>query len=333
MNHHHHHHHHHSNHYRESLQKNLETWFTSSEEMKDTLDLITQLSAQQATHQPSLFPRHLFIFMGDHGVAKEHHQTPTTESCMAPWLNENSPLLSLLNNSQTKMTLANVGCSEFSLNSPYLHNKPMRNETRNWRNEKALSIPQVKQAMRIGADLVAKKMSEGINVFVFSSKGRGQNLTHTVLAALLLSIPVDEIRKKHSEPIPDWVYVTIQEYQERTQPPQPTPVQFLSWFGGLETAAMTGAIIQAASHHGIIFLDDFPSLVAACLASPMDAHVQKALLTASNANSYLHQQILSRLEKKPMFHFSFPTHIPIGSLIAFSFLDPYLDLCNGSSSI
>jgi nicotinate-nucleotide--dimethylbenzimidazole phosphoribosyltransferase len=158
-------------------------------------------------------------------------------------------------------------------------------------------------AMEAGIDVVEAALAEGLDLLALGEVGIGNTTAAAAIAACLLGVPPEMVvgrgtgvddaglgRKR----------MAVARALAANQPDPNDPIGVLTAVGGLEIAALVGAILRAAAARTPIVLDGFVVGAAALLATTLCAAAQPFLLAAHRSPEPGHQAILAALGLEPL---------------------------------
>lgn len=262
--------------------------------------------------RPSLSPqvKHL-LFYGDHGIAatasaKEAEGPDNSGAQILDFLQGHGPL-GQLNNQAPWNSL----CVSLAVDFPFerhwsywmhrgskLLHLPMAAASENFLEYPALSSAQTWDAMRIGARLAAREIHHGAEALVFSARGLGQAASAICLWAALEDV---DPRQGLSESDRAWAQnarLNLDDLAKalRRHPKSHDPQTLLTFFGGFETAALSGAMLKAAELQVPLILEGLASLsIAHWCQKQYPLFGQYCFLTAVEPN-YWNREMFKSLE-------------------------------------
>ena len=182
-------------------------------------------------------------------------------------------------------------------------NKRIRQGTRNFSKEPAMTEDEVLKAIRIGMDMVLECKQSGYKMIGVGEMGIGNTTTSCAVATALLGCRAETIvgrgaglsdeglRKKEK---------VIQEAVERYNLYQAKPMEVLRNVGGFDIAALTGAVIGGAVYHVPIILDGVITVVAALVACRMFEPVREFIFASHIGKEPAIAGIVEKLGLEPV---------------------------------
>ncbi|MGI6455779.1 MAG: nicotinate-nucleotide--dimethylbenzimidazole phosphoribosyltransferase [bacterium] len=319
-----HHHHHDSGHFEAAVRERLESLSLYPDQFGHLEELAVQLCTIQQSHHPSTTPRTFILFAADHGIAQECASPlqPATEEIIQKLMNDDTFLHTLTEQHQVKLTVLNAGVSTAVPGSERKDEKFSSLSARNFCTEPAMTIAEVKKAMKIGSDAVADELNHGTRVFIFGAIGNATELSAAAIAACLLATDALEVLGPgYQEHNLLQAIKLVQEGVDLHREAITNPITLLASLGGPEIAAMVGAMLQAGGHHGTILIDGFVTTVAAAVASQLSQDVQPSLVACHTSSHPAPDRLYNLLQVNPIFNFDISIRDGSAALLALPVLD------------
>lgn len=199
--------------------------------------------------------------------------------------------------------VADVGVNGDVSHLPIEHHK-IRNGTRNFLVEDAMTLVEVEEAIAVGRKLAAEMIARGHRLLITGEMGIGNTSASSALVAAFTGADVDQVvgkgtgldeegRKKKVK--------TIEEALRRRNITQSTPpLDVLAKVGGLEIAALTGVILEGATRRVPVLVDGFISSAAALVADRLEPAIRPYLMIAHASAERGHKSVTDFLQIKPL---------------------------------
>ena len=175
--------------------------------------------------------------------------------------------------------------------------------TRNFLKEPAMTGEEVYQAMQTGMDLVLAGKQKGYQLLGIGEMGIGNTTTSAAMTAVMLGLSADTVTGKgagldeqgltHKKEV---IEQALLRYGLR----ETDTFTILQTVGGLDIAAMAGAIIGGAVYHMPIVLDGVISLVAALVAERLLPNVRDFLIPSHRSKEPAAEKISEKLRLDPV---------------------------------
>lgn len=293
----------------------------------------------------------LLVFAGDHGVVQHGvsaYPQWVTARMVEVFLQEGSAIGVLARRAGAQLWVVDVGvrhapppqaAARPSSGSPPvgLPNEGPRwvfarvcDGTRDFTQEPAMTRRQAEQAMAVGARVVREAVAAGARLVGLGEMGIGNTTSASALVAALTGASPQEVvgpgtgldeaglaRKRE----------VVARALQRHRPDPSDPLGTLAAVGGLEIAALVGALLEAARLRVAAVLDGFvvgaAALVAAAMAPQATAYWIASHLSAEPG----HRLVLERLGLRPLLQLEMRLGEASGAALAFDLLEAALALC------
>ncbi len=291
-------------------------------------EIAAQLCGIQQRNQPKTKPRSVLVFAGDHGVCKEgvsaYPQSVTGEMLMNMALGGAAVnVLSRLHDATLRVV--DVGSALPDVQSVSgVERRRVRAGTRNIAATAAMTKEEMEEALAVGRDVVRTEAERSTQLIVLGEMGIGNTTSASALCAALLPCPVseitgrgtglDDIGLEHKISIIQKAIALHKEGMKNTY-------SILACLGGLEIAAMVGAMLAAHDSDIPVLLDGFIGSVAALLASMINPDVSRIFIAAHTSVEPGHRRILEHLELKPILDLGMCLGEASGALVALPVID------------
>ncbi len=331
-------HHHGREHFVDAAWRHLDQLTKPPRSLGRIEELAAELCAIQGEHHPQTEPRSVLVFAGDHGVCEEGvspYPQIVTGQMLKNMANGGACVSVLSKLYNARLRVIDVGTIGPHDEIPNITRSVVRAGTANFAKEPAMSITEVKQAMKVGSDAVAGEMAAGSKVFCFGEMGIGNTTSAAAAAAQILKCPVRDVVGPGTgldESGMQRKAAVIERALSLHQANMANGVTILQHVGGLELAAIAGGIIQASSHHGVVVLDGFISTAAAAVAAMLSEDVKPALIASHVSTEPGHALLLEHLQKKPLLDLQMRLGEASGALLALPLLDAAASIYNNMAT-
>ena len=263
-------------------------------------ELIIRIAALQGTAAVRLDRRALLVFCADHGVTAQgvsqcgSEVTARVAVALAEGRSSVSPMA---DRAGCLIVPVDIGIKDFP-GHVGVRNLRVRNGTDDLSRGPAMSREECLLAMERGADLVREFAENGTELFAVGEMGIGNTTAAAALASVLLDLPVEAavgrgagLSSMGLERKRDAVRRAIEVNQ-----PDPDDIPgLLAKVGGLEIAAMCGAILGAAACRKPVIIDGVISAAAALCAVRLCPDAADALLPSPVSAEPAGREILNAL--------------------------------------
>lgn len=261
------------------------TDLNSAEEMQERLDakikpirslgvleeIAVQMAGIQRTSSPKINGKAVLLMAGDHGVVKEGVSAAPQEITVQlfySYLNGAGGINVLANHADAKLICNNIGL--VSHISPEHMVNHIKNGTNNIAEGPAMTRKEMLQSILAGAKIASDAIESGINLLASGEVGIGNTTPSAAIISVITGCKVEEAAGsgtglkisalKHKQDI-------IKKAIKINAPDPNDPMDILAKVGGLEIAAMAGAILEAAYRNVPTILDGIISSAAALIAA------------------------------------------------------------------
>lgn len=295
-----------------------------------SLGAIEALGIRMARAQRTLPPHarspRLLLFAGDHGVAAQGvsaFRAEVTAKLCYNVLADGAVACALARIAGARVTLVDVGVDHaFDTRAGLLHRK-VRRGTRDLSVEAALMRDEVVRAVAVGIATV--DALDDAQPLLLGEVGIGNTTSAAAVAALLLGtdaastvgagtgVGVQAADRKRA-------LVERAVARARRDVDVGDPIAVLAQVGGLEIAAMTGAILAGAARGMVVVLDGMIVAAAALAAAALAPTVRDACVAAHVGAEPAHAAILRRLALGPLLDLDLRLGEGSGALLALPLL-------------
>jgi nicotinate-nucleotide--dimethylbenzimidazole phosphoribosyltransferase len=124
----------------------------------------------------------------------------------------------------------------------------------------------------------------------------------------------------------------VSEAIARHRPGDPDPFDMLRRLGGLELAAITGAVLAARLGRVPVVLDGFASTAAAAVLYSLDSHSLDHCVVGHVSAEPGHRRLIERIGQRPLFDFGMRLGEASGATLAFAVLKAAAACHNGMAT-
>jgi nicotinate-nucleotide--dimethylbenzimidazole phosphoribosyltransferase len=288
-------------------------------------EIAIELAEMTASPFPSVTPPGVIVFAADHGVAKEGvsaYPQEVTAQMVLNFLNGGAAINVFSRQIGAKFTVVDVGVAT-DLKGEGLISKKVRYGTENFCEKDAMSIEEAKQAVAIGYEQAEAMITGGIKCLIVGEMGIANTTASSTILALLSGKEIESLVGKGTG-IPDEKLAhkrdVIQRALSARNPDVNDPLDILSKVGGLEIAAMAGAMLAGASHRIPILVDGFICSVAALIAKLFNPRVVDYMILGHRSKEIGHQVAIDMLGKQPLLDLGMRLGEGSGAAVAFPLL-------------
>jgi nicotinate-nucleotide--dimethylbenzimidazole phosphoribosyltransferase len=269
--------------------------------------LAVELAALQHTDRPSADRAPIIIFAGDHGIAAQGvsaYPQEVTIAMMANFAGGGAAISVLARELGSSLEVVDAGTLAQSPLPGIVTDKPRRG-SRDFSRQAALEAAEVAFAFECGQRAVARALLQKPDLLIIGEMGIGNTTAAATIAAALLGIKADLTtgsgtgldvagRERKAQIIAD-----AMSHHGLGQAGA-HPGRVLCAVGGLEIAAICGAIIAAAQGRIPVLVDGFIVTVAALSAVRLNPSCRPYLLFSHRSAEQGHRLVLEALDARPL---------------------------------
>lgn len=299
--------------------------------------LAIELAGLQATEQPRATRVPIIIFAGDHGIVAQGvsaYPQAVTIAMMANFASGGAAISVLARELGSDLEVVDAGTLATDEIAGVVVDKP-RNGTRDFSVEAALAPAELACAFEAGQRAVARAEAGRPDLLIFGEMGIGNTATSAAVAASLLGVSAAEIAgsgtgidaagRAHKARVIDAAIA-------RHGAAGALPGKILCAVGGLEIAAICGAIIAAAQARIPVLIDGFIVSVAALAAVRLNPSCQPYLLPSHQSAEQGHRLVLRALNVQPLISLDLRLGEGSGAAIALPLVRLACSLHNGMAT-
>lgn len=266
--------------------------------------LAIELCVQQGSLQPETDPARCLLFAGDHGISAfgvSLYPRSVTAQMMRNFISGGAAASVLAQEHACQLLVIDVGVdADLHELEGIVHEKVARG-TEALHLRSAMSAAQCQQAMAVGERHALLARQAGVRVLLLGEMGIGNTTSAAVLlAALTQTSARDCVGSGTGVQGAQLEHKCALAAQALARPHQPDPQSLLQEFGGLEIAAMVGAILALRESRMSILIDGYIVTVAALIAVRMQPACRNRLLFAHRSAESAHGLALQALSAAPL---------------------------------
>ena len=276
--------------------------------------LATLLAGITGDEVPRVDRPTIIVFAADHGVARRGvsaYPSEVTAQMVANFVAGGAAINVLARVVDAKLVAVDVGLAgpvrEPARRAPHggarLVTARIAAGTRDLTVEAAMTAAQCAAALEVGRSVLADELAAGTNLVVVGEMGIGNTTAASALVAALTEVPPDEVTGRGTgldEPALERKVRTIEAAIERHRPDPAAPLEVLAQLGGLEIAALVGAILCCVESRVPVILDGFITGAAALVAAAIAPGAESRMIASHRSPEPGHRLALERLGLDPL---------------------------------
>jgi nicotinate-nucleotide--dimethylbenzimidazole phosphoribosyltransferase len=268
--------------------------------------LAIELAGLQRSRRPSAARVPIIIFAGDHGIAAQGvsaYPQDVTIAMMANFAAGGAAISVLARELGSTLEVVDAGTLAEVAMPGIVIDKPRRG-SRDFSREPALDPADIGFALDCGDRAVDRAVACEPDMLIFGEMGIGNTTSASAIAAALLGTPaevmtgrgtgLDAAGRARKARVID---AALAHHHIASRA---SPEQILCAVGGLEIAAITGAIIAGAQAGIPVLVDGFIVSVAALTATRLNPSCRPYLIFAHRSAEQGHRLVLEALDARPL---------------------------------
>jgi nicotinate-nucleotide--dimethylbenzimidazole phosphoribosyltransferase len=267
--------------------------------------LAIRLAALQATDRPRAAQVPIVLFAGDHGITAQGvsaYPSDVTVQMLRNFAGGGAAIAVLARKLGASLSVVDAGTLAPAPLAGVTTDKP-RLGTRDFSQEPAMTGEELSFALAAGQRAIGRATAGGADLVILGEMGIGNTTAATAIAAALLGVSVEDVvgagtgldaagvsRKANV------IAAALKKHRLEAA----TPLSILAAVGGLEIAALTGAVIAAAQARIPVLIDGFIVSGAALVAVRINPSCAPWLIYSHRSLERGHQIVLDALGAEPV---------------------------------
>lgn len=288
-------------------------------------ELAKQMAGAQNSDAPMADPATLIMFAADHGLVEEGVSawpSEVTTQMVANFLAGGAASNVFARTNGLDMCVVDAGIVGELPDHPDLIRANITKGTKNAMHEDAMSEQELNAALEFGATLAADIANQGTKVIALGEMGIGNTSSAALIVHAIEGLDIASLAGPGAGL--DTAGVNrkadiLRQVASRNPGPLP-PHDALKSFGGLEIAAMAGALIGAAANNCVTLVDGFIATSAAFAALRARPEARPYVVFAHRSKEPGHRNMLNALDVEPLIDLDLRLGEGTGALLAFPLL-------------
>lgn len=267
--------------------------------------LAIELAGLQHSERPHAARAHIIVFAGDHGVAAQGvsaYPQAVTIAMIQNFASGGAAISVLARELALPLEVVDAGSLAEAPLPGIVVDKP-RNGTRDFSKDAALERSELCFAFECGRRAVARAAISEPDLLILGEMGIGNTTSAAAIAAALIETDAETLTGRGTgldAAGRDRKVRLINAAVARHAIAGASPEKILCAVGGLEIAAIAGAIIAAAQNRIPLLVDGFIVSVAALAATRLNPSCRSYLIFAHRSAEQGHRRVLETLEARPL---------------------------------
>ncbi|MDH4320455.1 MAG: nicotinate-nucleotide--dimethylbenzimidazole phosphoribosyltransferase [Desulfobulbaceae bacterium] len=275
----------------------------------------------------------ILTFAGDHGVVAEGVSAfpqEVTPQMVLNFLAGGAGVNVLANHVGAEVRVVDVGVAS-EVNGAGLIVKNVRRGTDNMAKGPAMSVDEALAAITAGMEVARDAIKDGAEIIGTGDMGIGNTTPSAALYAALLPAKVEDVTGRGTG-IDDAALANKIAVIERALAVNSgrlgSPVEALAAVGGLEIAAICGAIIEAARNRTPVVVDGFISTAAALVAIRLNEKIKDYCFFSHMSAEQGHRIFFATMGLEPLLHLGLRLGEGTGAALSMNLVEAGLKIMN-----
>ncbi len=269
--------------------------------------VVEHLAACQSRSHPCADAVHIILFAGDHGVAVNGvsaYPSAVTVQMLHNFASGGAAISVLARELNARLEVVDAGSLATSDVHGVISDKPCRG-TRDFAKQPAMTADEVQFALSAGRRAVLRAVQYRPDMLLLGEMGIGNTTAAAAIAAAVLGLQARELvgagtgldgaGVAHKAKVIDDALELHDLHHGQAKADR-----VLACVGGLEIAALTGAIIAAAQAGLPVLIDGFIVTVAALVACRINPSCADWLIYSHRSSERGHKTVLNALQAEPL---------------------------------
>lgn len=269
-------------------------------------DLAVALGLAQRSPRPSVDPARIVVFAADHGVAGEGvsaFPAEVTAQMVGNFVAGGAAVAVLGRTADASLEVVDVGvAADLSALEGIVHDKVARG-TANLRVAAAMTHEELDAALASGRRAVVRAAGAGARTLLLGEMGIANTTSAAVLTGLLCKGSADVVTGRGTglgDAALGRKRDVVRDALGRLDGCARDPLECLREAGGLEIAALVGAMLEAPAHRLVVVVDGYIVTAAALVACRLRPEARRQLVFAHRSAEPGHDLALAALEAEPL---------------------------------
>ena len=301
-----------------------------------SLGRLEELAVQAAGVTGDVVPRGdrrwLAVFAADHGVAQEGvsaYPASVSAQIVAALARGDAAAAVLARSVGAGLLVVDVGLASPAAPSPGVRSCRVRPGTASILRGPAMSREEALAAAAVGADAIAEAGESGLGLLALGEVGIGNTTAASAVAAAMLGLPPKDVVGRGTG-VDDATLArkvaVVRNALQVNAVDRANPVGVLAGVGGLEIAAMVGAMLRAGGQRVPVVLDGFVVGAAALVAVALCPNLRPFLIAGHQSPEPGHAAVLAALGLSPLLDYGMRLGEGSGAVVALGVVGAALDL-------
>ena len=264
--------------------------------------VVEQLAGITGSASPRIERPAVVVFAADHGVTAQGvsaYPSDVTTQMIANFEAGGAAINVLARAAGAELVVIDVGVAG---PEPAAASR-IRPGTRDMTVEPAMTGDEALAAIGVGRDVARRLIGDGCDAIALGEMGIGNTTAASALVAALTGRPPADVTGRGTgldDAAVDHKVAVIETALQRHHPRPDDPLRALAAVGGLEIAALVGAMLAAGEARVPVVLDGFITGAAALVAVGLAPNLAPRLIASHRSAEPGHRVVLERLALEPL---------------------------------
>jgi nicotinate-nucleotide--dimethylbenzimidazole phosphoribosyltransferase len=300
-----------------------QSWINRARQRQDqltkpqgSLGKLEEIACRMAAIQQSLAPdasrKRIIVFAADHGITEagvSPYPSEVTAQMVANFLRGGAAINALARSASAELMIVDAGVRfpvpPVKVSDPAIQfiQKPVRQGSRNFVREPALTADETLAAILLGIETATLAKEQGVSIVGLGEMGIGNSTVAAAITAALTGLPAASVTGRGAGVDDEHLRIKQQvvtraldlHLQGRSD-----PFLVLQAVGGLEIAGLAGVCLGAAAHRMAIVCDGFIATSGAALAARMCPASADYMFAAHLSSEPGHAALLTIIRQSPL---------------------------------
>lgn len=296
-------------------------------------DIAVQLAGVQRTTHPQVKGKAILLMAGDHHVVEEGVSAApqeVTAQLYYSYLSGGGGINVLANHAGAKLVCTDLGIA-CQLNPPDLMRNRIKNGSDNIAKGPAMTREEALRALLTGAKIASETIESGANILATGEVGIGNTTPSAALISVITGCSVEEATGSGTGLKNEALihkHKIIKQAIKINNPDPNDAIDILTKVGGVEIAAIVGAILEAAKQGVPTILDGIISSAAALVAAKLNPLVIDYMITSHSSEEKGELVALKHLGLEPRLFFNMRLGEGTGAALMFPMVEAALKVAD-----
>lgn len=269
-------------------------------------ELSVQLAGIRGVARPRFAGKAVVVFAADHGVVAEGvsaYPAEVTGQMVANFLAGGAAINVLARAAGARVLVVDVGVNGDLASHPDLVRRNVARGTRNLAREAAMTRDEALAAIAVGIEVVAELVAGGTDLLAIGEMGIGNTTAASAIISVFIGTPAARVTGRGTG-IDDATLArkiaAIERAQALHHPDPAAPLDALAKVGGLEIAALAGAILGASARRVPVIVDGLIAGAGALVAAALAPRCRSFLIAGHRSVEPGHDLALDHLGLRPL---------------------------------